>query len=254
MSGSNVTAKELYARFHQLKVELEELPDIVHDRREKVEQLLETVPPWSHYYELPWKQTLGLFLVLSGLDQAVIEASKQENPNMAFFAYFDKNPDPINDDEYTDEDKSVFISIFMSILHQMKSLSILSQPLSEIVVKAKTDDNALFDAVLIDRTVVACPSIARRIQIAQLQGDESFMNKLAKSITQTRPRRPNSEYDDLRYMLEAVDEIKEYEGISQREKYDLLAVDLELYDVDGKSDPFSGFKRLIERRDKRKAT
>ena len=55
-------------------------------------------------------------------------------------------------------------------------------------------------------------------------------------------------------MLEAVDEIKEYEGMSMKEKYELLAGDLELYDADSKKDSFSGFKRLVERKEKRKAT
>ena len=84
--------------------------------------------------------------------------------------------------------------------------------------------------------------------------DEPFFNQLAKAITRTRPRRPESEHDDLRYMLEAVDEMNEYQGLTMKEKYDLLAVDMELYDTDGKKDPLSGFKRLVERRDKRKAT
>ena len=250
----NNTAKELYARFHQLKIEKEELPELVNAKRGKVKGLIGLSIPWSHWYEIPYEQSLGLFLVVSGLDEWVIKAAEESHPERALFESLDKNPDPIDDDELSDEEKSFFISIFMCIMHQMESLSIFSESMSELVRKAAKDDECLFDAVIVDRSVVACPSIANRIQIAQLERDEPFMNKLSKAITRARPRRPNSEYDDLRYMLEAVDEIKEYEGMSMKEKYELLAGDLELYDADSKKDSFSGFKRLVERKEKRKAT
>lgn len=64
----------------------------------------------------------------------------------------------------------------------------------------------LFDAVLIDRTVISTPSVAKRLQIAQLMRDESFFNKLSKSITRTRARKPNKEFNDLRFMMAALKE------------------------------------------------
>ena len=248
------SARELYARFHELNSEVEELPGIAREKKEKVEELLRHCPPWANWYELPWKQSLGVFLVLAGLDRLIIEASEADDPHKEIFDYLDTDPDPLNEAELSDEEKSVFISLFMNILHQMKALSIFSVSLSELVEKAKSDDDALLDAVVVDRSVVSCPSIAQRIQYAQLTNDESFLQKLAKAITRTRPRRPESEYDDLRFMLEALDEMKEYKNATQKQKYELLAVDLELFDTEGNRDAFEAFRKLLRRRAIRKGT
>ena len=55
-------------------------------------------------------------------------------------------------------------------------------------------------------------------------------------------------------MLEALDEMKEYQGATVQQKYDILAVDLELFDIDGNKDPFEAFKKLTSRRVKQKRT
>ena len=247
-------ARELYARFHQLNVEVDELSELVLEKKSKIIEIFDRVPSWSHWYELPWRRVLAVFLVLAGMDKAVIQASKTENPQKYLFDYFDKNPDPINEDDLSDDEKALLMSLFMNILHQMQSLAIFSESLSDLVAKAKNDDEALLDAVIVDRSVVSCPMIAKRIQYAQLIHDEPFLNKLAKAITRTRPRRPESEHDDLRYMLEAVDEMKGSQELTMKEKYDLLAVDLELFDIESKKDAFGTFKKLLQRRNKRKET
>lgn len=251
---SHNSAREIYARFHQLNDEVDELPDIAREKKEKVEELLGYCFPWSYWYQFPWKYSLGIFIILAGLEPLIREAAKSEQPHKPIFDYLDTDPDPLNEAELSDEEKSVFISIFMSILHQLRSLSIFSIPLSDLVEKAKVDDNALLDAVVVDRSVVSCPSIAKRIQYAQLSNDEPFLNKLAKAITRTRPRRPESKYDDLRFMLVALDEIKEYAGATIQEKFDLLAVDLELFDTEHNTDAFEAFKKLLARRNIRKGT
>lgn len=246
------SARDLYARFHQLNAEVDELPEIAKEKREKVEAILRHCFPWSYWYELPYKQSLAIFLILAGLESLIIDASKSDDPHKFIFDFINTDPDPLNEFELSDEEKSVFISLFMSILHQIRSLSIFSMSLSDLVEKAEKDDNSLFDAVVVDRSVVCCPSIAQRIQFAQLSDDESFLQKLAKAITRTRPRRPESEYDDLRFMLEALDEMKEYKNATQQEKYNLLAVDLELFDTEGNKDAFEAFKKLLRRRAIRK--
>lgn len=253
MEQSN-NIRELYARFHQLNVEKEELPELVQAKRPKVQDILGLNFPWADWYEIPYKQSLGVFLVISGLDKWVIKASKSENPGRDLFDQLDNNPDPMGETELSNEEKSYFIALFMSIMHQMESLSIFSESISELVRKAVTDDEKLFDAVIVDRSVVACPSIAQRIQIAQLEQDESFMNKLSKAITKTRSRKPNSEYDDLRFMLEALEDMKECQDMTLEQKYELLAGDLELYNTSDKKDSLAGFKKLVQRRNKRKET
>lgn len=248
------TARELYARLHQLNIEVEELPSFAKAKKDKFLEILQHCPPWSYWYEMPWKNSLAIFLMISGLDHLVIKASKDENPQEALFKIFDANPDPINDDDLSDEEKAVYLSLFMCIHHQIRSLSIFSLTLSQLVEKAKTNDEALFNAVLVDRSVISCPTVAKRIQIAQLCGDEAFLNRLSKAITRTIPRRPETKYDDLRFMLEAIEDMKELSGLTVKEKYQLFAEDLELFDTENKKDSFEAFKKLLRRKELNKGT
>lgn len=64
------------------------------------------------------------------------------------------------------------------------------KPLSDLVRIAKDgNDDALFDAVMIDNSAVSTPSIARRIQVAQIANDTDFKNKLARAISDKNPKR-----------------------------------------------------------------
>jgi len=112
---------------------------------------------------------------------------------------------------------------------------------------ANGDDEALFMAVLVDRAVVQAEPIAQRICHAQMLGDESFMNQLAKAITRTKPRRPSQEYDDLRLILQLLDEASGLDTSTDEELYQLLVEDLELY-PDDRKDPLAGLKKLIQKR------
>lgn len=241
--------RDLYA-YHQLvNQNKDELKVLVRERKDRVRRLLAKTPPWANWYELPWTQNLALFLVVTGLNEVISETLEQLDPQQAVLDYIDSDIE-CPEGELSDEEHAWLTSLIMSIFGQITCMSIYSQSLSELVEKSKNgDDESLFNAVLVDCSAIATPSIARCIQLAHLVGDESFFQKLAKAVTKTRPRRPANEYDGLRYMIEVVDESIGLDHLSGDQLYDLFVDDLELYPNDNnRKDPYAGLMRVISRR------
>jgi hypothetical protein len=112
---------------------------------------------------------------------------------------------------------------------------------------AAGDDDALFDAVLVDTTAMHAEPIAERIAYATITGDRSFLDKLAKAITKTRAKKPKKDLNDLRFSLALLDDVEALEKMTHLEVHDLLIEDLELHPSPGK-DTFSSLRKLIQKR------
>jgi hypothetical protein len=235
--------KKIYSTFHQTQLYNKEVTELIKSHSDTFTPLSK-VPPWAHLYEMPYQTFLAVCVVALGLKYAVLSTEDSADKTQAFIDYVDNMPDTSDDDDLSDKDKSSRISIYMAINRQLLSLAMHGQSLSELVALVQDgDDNALFDAVLVDCSIVHAPSIANRIHTAQLNHDESFMVLLSKAIAKTKPRRPQEKHDDLRYMIEVIDEGIGLKNISNNKLFDILADHLELYD--GSTD---GLEKLIQRR------
>ena len=240
--------KQIHSIFHQLQLDVDVVSELI-DSHNEILDLLSKVPTWSYFYELPYRTFLALCIVTFDLTDAVHSIANAPDQAQAFIDYADDMPD-IEAQELSDEEKGFGFSLSMAINRQHTSIAIFSQPLSSLVAQVREgNDNALFDAVLVDRSIVSAPSIAHRIQAAQLNNDESFMAQLSKAITKTRPRRPQKEHDDLRYMIEVIEEEIGLENVTKDRMYDILADELELYD--GSTD---GLIKIIQRRNEKYRT
>ena len=248
--------RELYSSYYQLQKEKEELNETIEERIERIKQIFDYAPPWAHWYEFSWEKGLALFLVAMGLDEEFKNAAASPDPHQAILDMMAGDHKlPIDEEDITDEEQGVIASLLFSIFNQLEAISIFSQPMSELVEKARNgNDEALLNAVIVDRGVVAAPSVARRIQLAHLAGDEAFLNKLAKAITRTRPRRPSEDYDDLRFMLEALEASKGLDNLSYEQLYNFFVGELQLYPGEGRKDTFEGLRKLIQRRKKLRGT
>jgi hypothetical protein len=248
--------RELYSSYYHLQKEKEELSETIEDRIDRIKQLFDSAPPWAYWYELSWQKGLALFLITLGLDEEFKKATASPDPHQAILDMIAEDYElPIDEEDITDEEQGVIASLLFSVFNQLEAISIFSLPMSELVEKARNgNDEALLNAVIVDRGAVAAPSVARRIQLAHLAGDEAFLNKLAKAITRTRPRRPAEEYDDLRFMLEALEASKGLDNLSYEQLYNLFVEELQLYPGEERMDTFEGLRKLIQRRKKLRGT
>ncbi|MEH6625427.1 MAG: hypothetical protein V7739_03205 [Motiliproteus sp.] len=238
-------AKQAYASLHEMNEEVKDLEQLASETT----NLDELVTSWAEWYEQPFVNNLVYFVLSLGLGEELKRVSNAPDPQQAFFDFFQSDlADSIPAEDFDVEQKQVVTSLLMGLLGQINSIKQYSQPLSVLVEKASQGDlDSLFRAVTIDRVVVACPSIAKQIAMAQMVGDESFMNRLSKAITRTKPVRPKLQYDDFRYMLEAVVDGVGIESFSSTELEDLLKHELELYTNDSDYS-LRAFRKLIQKR------
>lgn len=258
MSGSDtlsrVDLRNVFSTLHGLNSDENEIRETISQKQIKFRSILELSAPWSHYYEMPYTHLLSLFLITIGIDAAKITSISQSQSVPTMIELFDEveaDLDESNEhDEVADERISIVLSMLMALLGNIWCLKIYSIPLNNLVEKVRGGDEvALFDAVLVDRVAISAPSIARRIQLAQILQDESFFDSLSKAVKRTRPRRPLQHLDDSRFMIEVIDELQGLEAVSLDELFDFLSNDLEIYHtVDEKRDPVSSLNQLIKRR------
>ena len=220
----------------------------------KIVRILDATTPWAYFYELPFLHVLSLFLLSITSKAQLKRITKTDDPVQAFIDW--ANSDiraPRGFNKWTIEEGALFLSFTMAIAFNQKSLSMFGCYLNDLVGKARKDDDALFDAILVDRSVLASFTAGKRITRAMLENDGEFFDHLMKAIKGTRPKRPEKEYDDLRYMAGVLDESIGLKNISRKKVYDVLVEDLQLYPDTGK-DSMKGFEKFIERMLKEKPT
>jgi len=244
--------RELYAHYYKQSRGIDEIYDLIQEKPESINILSETFP-WSMFYELPYRIFLAICILELGLTQEVKEIAASDNQMQASLEHMKKLDE--TDEEYeelSEEGKAFRFSLVIASFKQFSSMAIHSRPLSKLIEQVREgNDNALFDAVLVDQSVLATPTVARRIQTAQLTRDGDFMDLLSKAIKGSRPKRQkrDNSLDDLRYMMEVMDEEIGLNKLTHNELYDILAEDLELYDKS-----LDGFIKIIQRRNKRHRT
>ncbi|WP_027853499.1 hypothetical protein [Marinobacterium litorale] len=246
-SLSREQVRQIYASLYELNQQVLELGQAVAE----AENLPDLVTPWADWYELPFSEHIARFLLIMGLGEYLLAAASTDDPKQAFLDTFTPDlADQVDTDSLDEEDKQVITGLVMSIGGQCQALQQFSQPMSMLVDKVRQGDmDSLFRAVWVDRSAVACPTIAKEISLAQMRGDESFLNRLAKALTRTKPARPDPKYNDLRYMLEVVLEGSEPGQLTTTKLEDLLAHDLELYATDGDYS-LRAFRKFIQKRHK----
>jgi hypothetical protein len=248
--------REFYSAYYKTQIEGEVLKSDIAEDVELFKEFLSEAPPWGTWYELPFLTHLSAFLLATGLADKIKEIALQVDPQQALLDFIESDESlPIESESDPDKEEVGYIfSLLFALMNQVKAISIYSEPMSKLVDRARNgDDDALLNAVIVDRSVVATPSIARRIQVANYLDDESFLNRLAKAITKTRtvPRRPRQDIDDARLMIEMIEECIGIDNISRKNLYEVIVEDLELYESEGKEDPQSAFNNLIKKRNKK---
>lgn len=225
----------------------------------KLLEFLESLPPWAGWYSYSQELILTLFLEILGLREKFLEIAKVENKQEAKMDLFREISGQIEGgelfvalDDMVSEDRSAVFSLLYALTGNMNGIKQFNQSVSELVSNATENHEALFTAVAVDRSVVANPIISKEISQAQIRDDAPFMDRLAKSITQTKPRR-DYKLDDTRFMLEILDEVEGLDQVSNEQIAEFLQNDLAIYPSAGK-DPESAIKKLLQRRKIQKGT
>lgn len=138
------------------------------------------------------------------------------------------------------------VALVLAMLRQMQSIATHGASLSELIELAgKGSDEALFKAVSIDKTVVACSTAAGRITRASVENDTKFFRLLGAAIARM-PKKHWRSYDDLRLLLHLCYEMGALDDLSQTDADKIFIQELRLYSDRGK-DPARSLFRFIQR-------
>lgn len=247
--------KQLYANLFGAMQDIDYFNSLLKNPSLEFVEIVDNMPPWAFCYELEYPLFLSLYLYSIGLLDTLKASVQLDDPQSYWLAFVGSEEEQqMSFDQYSAEEKSIIFALTYATSVQIYSCRLFHVPMSELVRRSREgDDNALFNAVLIDSTAVTCPSIALRIHQAKLRSDNAFFDHLAAAIKGNRPRRPDEKHDDLRFMLAALSEAIELGKLSNKQLSDLFIDKLQLYSDSG-GDPEGSLKKFIQRRNKDSGT
>tara|TARA_R110002096_G_scaffold194791_10_gene377223 strand:- start:9109 stop:9894 length:786 start_codon:yes stop_codon:yes gene_type:complete len=239
--------RRVYIDLHQANQNSIELTEIVQSETSSIKKLLDSTIPWSYWYDFPYAIVLTILLKVTGLYDRIISISKENNPEALLLDFLESEPEIEDEDNLSREEQAFIATIVIAVIFQIPSISMFNTTINQLLEQARQgDDKALFKAIMVDRSVLTTPSVARRIQLAQLKKDHAFFKKLSKALVRKQIRRPAKKLDDVRFMISALQDNTTLSKLSNPDFYSLLVDDLELYSTDGK-DPFKSFEQLLTR-------
>ncbi len=224
--------------------------------REVREKVLGSGSWWAWAYELSIVQHQALFFWSIGqLDKllAALDASMDKNQAVLDFvkSYLPgEEIDRLFELESDASRKTLAMSLLLALMRQIECLETEGGYISDLVQKvANHEDEALFKALHIDRTLVSCPTVAARIARAEIEDDKLFFANLARALkTRWKKKSPQKreEHKDLRIMLQAAYESGQLQRMSITEADELFIKELAVYSDDGE-DPARSLQRFILR-------
>lgn len=245
--------RDIYYRFGSVQERLR--AEIDPETKEAME-FIEKVYPWAALYSLPAKDLTAMTLYVMGFLEGLDEAVKSPKPVESLLKFGNEVYEGEHDEEYqkefedfTDEDWGWYLAMVFALFGNIEGFKAYHKTVSTLVKEANTNYQSLLFAVGVDRSVVSHPVIAKKISVAQIINDESFMNGLARAITKTIPR-GSHKLDDFRYMAEILDEMEGLETYSYEELADFFINELEVYQENLGGDGTAAIKKLLLRRKK----
>ena len=212
---------------------------------------------WAWVYELSMFQHIALFLQMAGLADrllsAINSAGDKTQALLNLFANYEPSEEEIkrlSEGENRQFRMALFVGLWFALMRQIECVGREGCYLSDLVERGgKGEDEALLRALRIDRTIISCPTFGERVTRADIERDDAFFkniaNLLRKKWKKTAPRKKEN-HRDLRFMLQASDEMGVLKNLSMTQADELFIRELGVYG-DGGDDPARSLQRFILR-------
>jgi hypothetical protein len=221
--------KDIVRMLPEVREGIAELPALAKKMSaERLAKIFDKECVWSELYELSFEEFLAVFIFSIGKLNDLLDAAKSENPSQAFFAKASKW-DMDEDLELPEgiEEKHLFLLTY-ALQRQILSIMLFHRPLSRLVAEAAAGNvESLFLAVRLDRSVVACPSIALRIAKAEFTQDNRFFLHLRSALKGPLGKHWET-YKDLRYSFALLREVG-FDALTDAQLEKLFVDQLGLY-------------------------
>lgn len=227
----------------------DELSQIVESKREKLEREWPDGFTWAWLYELETKHFCLIGLAVLGLLPLIEKARKEKRPaHELLIEAVLANAEPLEWGGGLGGQFSKFdlLAIQVASMGMTQSIGLYGQLLSKLVADAASgNDEALFQAISVDRTVVSLPFVAGRLARASLLNDEAFLQQLRKALKQM-PHDNLKDHQDLKFFLHLLNELDSLASLPASDADWLFIQELKVYSSKGE-DPARSLQRFIQR-------
>lgn len=196
---------------------------------------------WCHLYELPIQQ--HVIFNFDGLlqEEQVIDWRNQVAESTGGIADLPKVTEQINDyfnarENPTKEDIDALrpflpaiCAYFYSIQYSLHCILYHGCFLNELIERVRAgDDQALFDAIRVDPTVIGCQSVIDRISKARRMQEYDFLDELRKTQSGVNAKLKQANYQKMRLILKVLSEAGAIR-LSNEQLHKLFVEELNLY-------------------------
>ncbi|MDI1293144.1 MAG: hypothetical protein PSV18_10420 [Methylobacter sp.] len=225
-----------------------EMFSLITQKPHRLRELLGKNFYWSEIYQYSLLDQTNVCLECMGILQTITELSQSSgnaNSKVIEFLHEDSRINSSEKDLPDEQIKSILTTSY-SLLKTVESIQIHGQLLNQLILQVEGgNDNALFKIIEIDHSAMSCPCIADRIALAELEQDKLFFDSLKKALNCPHKTK-QSNYRELRYLLEILDEDQTLSTLSMEQLYQLCCVDIELYPIEG-SNPAKSLDQFARR-------
>ncbi|WP_295624045.1 hypothetical protein [uncultured Nitrosomonas sp.] len=222
--------KLLINKLPEIRGQMQELPDLLNSApKDRVMGILDQGLYWADSYELSFQELLALLICALGCHQELHKAAQSDDPTQAVFSMFQN----VEYETWEGGLEGLFeisdvVGLFSALQRNILSIMLFHRTLNAMVDEVRSgDDDSLFNAVRIDRSIITCPTFALRISKAEVKNDRKFFIRLRSSLK--GPSKKHWEaYKDLRYAFFILRE-SGFNQMSDAQLEELLIHQLKLY-------------------------
>jgi hypothetical protein len=203
---------------------------------------------YGELYELSVPQIAAYLFKQAGLLDAANAAATKPDPQLAMLEMA-RSAEP--NLELTPENAALSMAAMIILFVNLESMMLHAMPVSGLLERVSAgDDKALFEAVVLDASILSTKPVADRIATAAIHDDRPFFDSLAKAITRTKPVRPRPHLDGTRMLMQLFDDAGVLEDMSDSELTEWAVNRVGVY-PDSK-DPHSAIRNQRRKRDRAK--
>ncbi|WP_230970713.1 hypothetical protein [Nitrogeniibacter aestuarii] len=158
---------------------------------------------WASIYERPFHEQMALMFVFLGWNDDLHETASQEDPQEALLDWVNDGGrlDQWYEEHKDDLDFRHLVWLCVMVQRNVLAIMLFGQSMGTLVARVREgDEDALFDAVRVDRSVLLAPTCSDRLSRAELINDKHFFLRLRGAM-----KGPSKKYmsaiQDLRYSI-----------------------------------------------------
>lgn len=244
--------EELVEIVDQLKMigkEVDQLSQKSKEKRDKLNQLKSATVTSGQFYELSYLEHSSKLFELAELKEKSEGVMEAENRALEATKLYETPPPAWFTGDLDDIRSANARVYFATLVMNFRAINIYGVPINFMIQFVKDGHErslkAMTDAVRIDPSSVSCPTIASRLQLARITGDDVVPTAVLNALRSPKIKPPDQN-GVLRFILLLLHEMGRLENMSEKERDELICLKLKLYPNKG-SDPKRSLSQFIRR-------